>query len=80
MLACKKLPVELYERYGRAISRGSPPAKKARGQTTIPVEDYKMSARDAAACDRLLAEAIYSSGVSFNFVSRNLSWERGTLI
>ncbi|KAF2177002.1 hypothetical protein K469DRAFT_721098 [Zopfia rhizophila CBS 207.26] len=27
-----------------------------------------MNARDAAACDRLLAEAIYSSGVSFNFV------------
>ncbi|KAF2178163.1 hypothetical protein K469DRAFT_754688 [Zopfia rhizophila CBS 207.26] len=46
----------------------SPPKKRARGQMTILVKEYKISDRNAAACDRLLAEAIYSLKVPFAFV------------
>ncbi|KAF2183544.1 hypothetical protein K469DRAFT_710735 [Zopfia rhizophila CBS 207.26] len=63
MPTCPKLLDHLYERYGRTDNGRSPPKKKAGGQAMIPVEEYKISERNATACHRFLAEAIYSSKV-----------------
>ncbi|KAF2188020.1 hypothetical protein K469DRAFT_748803 [Zopfia rhizophila CBS 207.26] len=68
MLTYRKLPERLYERYRRSDGGKSPPTKKARGQTTLLKEEYRISDRDATVCNKLLADVIYSSRVPFNFV------------
>ena len=59
------MPEELYERYNRSGNA----AKRRRDQSTLDKTLYLTSASEQAALDELFAEAIYSSGVAFNFVS-----------
>ena len=68
MAECPNLPIDLYPRYGRRQPGESRPRKRPR-QGTLDQETYTMSSIDQQACDELLAEAIYSSGVPFSFVS-----------
>jgi hypothetical protein len=65
IVKCPQLPEALYRRYERG---GEPPKKKQR-QGTLNREEYLMPMADQRAADALLAEAIYSSGVAFSFVS-----------
>lgn len=65
MRDCPKLPNALWERY----DRGGCAPKEQRVQGTIDREEYMMPVLEAQALDSLLAEAIYSSGVAFSFVS-----------
>jgi len=62
---CGFLPLDLYPRYGRDASTDVPRKRQAQ----LPSEAYTITKTDQKACDALLAEAIYSSGVAFNFVS-----------
>jgi hypothetical protein len=65
MAKCKALPETLYERYDRGDDR----AKRQHRQSKLHKEKYFMSALEQQALDTLLAEAIYSSGSLFNYVS-----------
>lgn len=66
MARCTSLPEEFYPRYGREAVEGPRPKKQAR----LSSEQFSITQEDQTECDTLLAEAIYSSGVPFNFVRR----------
>ncbi|KAF2178857.1 hypothetical protein K469DRAFT_717829 [Zopfia rhizophila CBS 207.26] len=67
MLRCRQLPLHLFKRYKRTEGK-SPPRKKSKaspGQKQLDKKTYRISQKDQEACDRLLAEVIYSSSVPF---------------
>jgi hypothetical protein len=65
MEGCTRLPNALWGRY----SRGNCAPKKQRLQSTLDYEEYLLPLVEQRELDRLLAEAIYGSGVAFSFVS-----------
>ena len=66
MKGCRNLPVDRYSRYDRVASTFE---SRKRPRVDGEITEYcTMTPRDQARCDELLAEAIYSSGVAFNFV------------
>ena len=69
MKRCKRLPTALYMRYERddEIAASSVASGAQRGRSQL-LREYTISVADKDACDLLLAEAVYSSGVPFAFV------------
>jgi len=74
MKKCRSLPLSLYSRYRR--DETSPPPKKAKKQAKLDTEFITMGLEEQAYLDRLLAEAIYSSGIPFAFVRRSYRCSR----
>lgn len=62
---CVKLPNELWGRYGR----GACAPKRQLTQSTLSTESHCIPATEQRELDQLLAEAIYSTGTPFSFVS-----------
>jgi hypothetical protein len=60
---CSKLPEDLLEQYNNTTH----PPKKPRSQSTLSFDDMPMGERQTL--DRMLAEAVYASGIPFSFVS-----------
>ena len=65
MGACQKLPEERRSQY----SPGGEPAQQQERQGKLNRAEFIMSSIHQKEADRLLAEAVYSSGIPFNFVS-----------
>lgn len=63
---CKKLPNTRWELY----NRGACAPKRESVQSTLSYEAYSVPEAEKRQLDQLLAEAVYTSGISFNFVSK----------
>ena len=68
MKQCKELPTDRFAIYFEEENDSQPRKRQAQLPTTV----YTMPAGEQQACSRLLAEAIYSSGVPFSFVRKLL--------
>lgn len=66
MERCSALPSALWERY----NRGAQPAKQRLLYSQAQGEPYLLPASEQHALDKLLAEAVYASGIPFSFVSK----------
>ncbi|KAF1976395.1 hypothetical protein BU23DRAFT_551853, partial [Bimuria novae-zelandiae CBS 107.79] len=68
MSKCPKLPSSKYEMYGVQVRLGGHGKNRER-QARLSEETFRINNADSEKATLLLAEAIYSSGVPFSFVS-----------